>query len=186
MWYKCVMSMNYYEIQLLLNHAASQDQCTAVMDSVEKYITGKNGKIITKTLDDLQVLKYKINKNNVARYAYVSFEMDTNEILALKKMMGLNSDIIRYIVVKADKAEDLKKASFLIVNEKDYKNRSQDYWKDSIRYSNPNVLRIFTTERGKILSRKLVEGITRTKTSIMMRTLKKEIKKARTMAWLPL
>ena len=178
--------MTHYELQLLLNHALSNEQVTQAVDKIVKFIEDNGGKILTKEIGDIQPLKYKINKNNVARYTYLGITLPSDKVAELRYAIRIMLDIIRYIVVKVDSEKDFSPASFAIVSEKDYRNRTLDYWFANATYKNPNVLRLFTTERGKILTNRLVEGYVRKKDPKLMRQISQEIKRARTMAWLPL
>lgn len=183
---KITNGSNHYEVQLLLNHALSNDQVTEAIAKLSKFIEENQGQILKKEMGDLQVLKYKINKNNVARYIYLGITLPTDKIAAMRYEMRLSADIIRYIVINVETESQFTPASFAVVNEKDYRNRTMEYWFENATYKNPNILRLFTTERGKILTSRLVENYIRKYDPKFMRQLSQEIKRARTMAWLPM
>ncbi len=177
--------MRLYELHLLYNCDLSTEQAQEALKKLGDLIVKNGGKTLKTNLGELLVLKYKIKKSNVARYAYISMEYDPKAIAELDHTLRLTMDIHRHMINHVETEKEASPVSFEIVNEKDYRNRTSEYWMEHATFRQPNILRIFTTERGKILPRKSVAYISKFDNDAFMRQLKNQIKIARKMAWLP-
>lgn len=177
--------MRLYELHLLYNCDLSTEQVQDALHNLCDLIAKNGGKALKTAIGELIVLKYKIKKSNVARYAYIAMEYSPELVAELERTLTLTTDIHRFMISLTEEEKNMKPVSFEIVNEKDYKQRTQEYWNEHATFKHPNILRLLTTERGKILPRRSVAYITKFDSDAFMRSIKVQIKIARRMAWLP-
>lgn len=178
--------MRLYELHMLYNCDLTANQVEEAVGELSTLVANHNGKVNKTHIGDIIVLKYKIKKSNVARYVYMSIEYDPAKIAELNRILSLKFDIHRFLINAVEKKEEMNPVTFAIANEKDYRQRKSDYWDSHAVFKYPNILRLLTTERGKILPRKSVQEITKHKhIEKLMRRVKVQIKIARFMAWLP-
>lgn len=177
--------MRLYELHLLYNCDLTAEQTQEAVNTLCANIAKAGGKIVKSSVGDLIVLKYKIKKSNVARYAYIAMEYQPALVAELENTLKFIVDLHRHMLNVVASADAFESVSFEIANEKDYRQRAADFWTKHATFKHPNILRLLTTERGKILPRKSVQYLTKFCTDAFMRQIKVQIKIARKMAWLP-
>ncbi len=177
--------MRLYELHLLYNCDLTSEQTQEAVNTLCDNIAKTGGKIVKSSVGDLIVLKYKVKKSNVARYAYVAIEYKPELVAELDNSLKFVADLHRHMINAVTTADAFESVSFEIANEKDYRQRTAEFWTKHATFKHPNILRLLTTERGKILSRKSVQYLTKFCTDAFMRQIKVQIKIARKMAWLP-
>ncbi len=88
--------MNNYLLTILINDKLSEKERKELLDSVSKNF----GKLVKEELWGSRYLSYPINHNEKAFYTHYEFESEPNTISSLDKMLKLNEDIIRYLLVR--------------------------------------------------------------------------------------
>lgn len=89
--------MNKYLLTLLINDKVSEKDRKELISSV----TRNFGKVVKEDLWGSRYLSYPIKHNEKAFYAHFEFESEPNKISGLDKLLKLNEDIIRYLLIRA-------------------------------------------------------------------------------------
>ncbi len=106
--------MALYEAVFIARQDLTAESVDALSDKLSKIITSSNGKIIGKEYWGLRSLSYKINKNPRGHYFSLNIESQNEGIDELKRICGINEDVIRSLIIKVD--EHSKEASALMVS----------------------------------------------------------------------
>lgn len=88
--------MNNYQLTLLIKHDLDEKERKALLESILKNFT----KVVKEDIWGARDLAYSIKRNDKAFYAHFEFEADAKTIPSLDKMIKLNEDIIRYLLIK--------------------------------------------------------------------------------------
>jgi small subunit ribosomal protein S6 len=90
--------MNTYQLTMLINPDLEEKKRGDLLASVTKNF----GKTLKEDLWGNKSLAYDINHQNKAFFAYYEFELEPVKISSLDKMVKLNEDIMRYLLLKVD------------------------------------------------------------------------------------
>lgn len=90
--------MNNYQLTLVISNKLEEKERKGLLDSLSK----KLGKVEKQDLWGVRGLSYPIKKHSAAFYAHYEFSTDPKEISSIDKMVKLNEDIIRYLLLKKD------------------------------------------------------------------------------------
>ena len=88
--------MNNYLLTILIKQDLDEKDRQAILDSVKKNL----GKLNKEDIWGSRELAYPIKHMEKAFYAHFEFESDPATIPPLDKMLKLNEDIIRYLIVR--------------------------------------------------------------------------------------
>ena len=99
--------MNNFEITLLVSSDNTKNNLNKIGDDFEKSIVDQNGTIVGKEDWGLSDLAYKINSLNKAFYLYYQINFEGQKVQALKKNISQNEKIIRYLIIKVNKHDEL-------------------------------------------------------------------------------
>lgn len=88
--------MNSYQLTLLIKNDLAEKTRKELLDSVTK----KFGKLEKEDLWGNKNLAYPIKKQDKAYFAHYEFDAEPKEISGLDKMLKLNEDIIRYLLIR--------------------------------------------------------------------------------------
>lgn len=88
--------MNNYLLTVLVNDKLSEKDRKELVDSISKNF----GKLTKEDLWGSRYLAYPIKHNDKAYYAHFEFEAEPQIISSLDKMLKLNEDILRYLLVR--------------------------------------------------------------------------------------
>lgn len=94
--------MHNYELVYILQADLDEATLTAAVDSIETLIKNSKGEIAKSDKWGKRRLAYPIRKMKEGYYVFISFQMDPSEIVNLKRSLGYNEQVLRYIVVRAD------------------------------------------------------------------------------------
>ncbi|OQM34270.1 30S ribosomal protein S6 [bacterium endosymbiont of Pedicinus badii] len=95
--------MYHYELVFMV-HPDYSSKISKILDKYEKFILTNNGKIHRKEDWNRRQLAYSINNLKKAHYILMNFEIkEKNTILKIKKMLKMDSCIIRNIIIKNKK-----------------------------------------------------------------------------------
>ncbi|MFZ3150388.1 MAG: 30S ribosomal protein S6 [Anaerolineaceae bacterium] len=97
--------MHNYELVYILQADLDEATLAAAVDNVEALLKNNNGEIVKIDRWGKRKLAYPIRKMNEGYYVFVSFNYDPKDVATLKRTLGYNEQIIRYIVVRADGKE---------------------------------------------------------------------------------
>lgn len=101
----------HYEILFIISNKFTKDEAAKSFDKVAKLITELTGEITLKDFWGKKKLAYAIDLENYGYYALFEFDLDGSRLKDLDEKLRLDSEIIRFMVVKKKiKSEaDLKK-----------------------------------------------------------------------------
>jgi small subunit ribosomal protein S6 len=136
--------MALYEAVFIARQDLTAENVDSLSDKLSEIITSHKGKIIKKEYWGLRNLAYKINKSLRGHYVCLNIESEDEGLTELKRIAGLNEDIIRsnIFVVK----EHAKEPSELMVSA-----TAKDYKPEPINKKDNNVPRTaFAAEVAKI------------------------------------
>ncbi|KKQ65011.1 MAG: 30S ribosomal protein S6 [Candidatus Daviesbacteria bacterium GW2011_GWA2_38_24] len=88
--------LNNYQLTLLVNTKVDEKEREALLDSIEKKVK----KVEKKDLWGNRDLSYPIKHQNKAYYAHFEIEAESKEITDLDKILKLNEDILRYLIIR--------------------------------------------------------------------------------------
>ena len=99
--------MNNFEAILLINANLTVKKIESIEKLFEKNVKKLGGSIIAKENWGLRNLSYKIQSAKKAFYSFFQITFKGSKIQDLKQTLSLNEDIIRYLVIKVKKHEEL-------------------------------------------------------------------------------
>lgn len=92
--------MPTYTLTLLLKNDLDDKKRKGILDEIKGKIESDLGKITKEDLWGSKNLAYKIKHQDKAYYAYFEFESEPSKISSLDKMIKLNEDVIRYLLIR--------------------------------------------------------------------------------------
>ncbi|MGY2736516.1 MULTISPECIES: 30S ribosomal protein S6 [Sphingomonas] len=98
--------MALYEHVFLARQDLAQAQVDALAEIATKIVNDNEGRVIKTESWGLRSLAYKIAKNRKAHYVMLEIDAPGNVIAELERQTQINEDIIRYMTVKIDAAEE--------------------------------------------------------------------------------
>lgn len=99
-------NMNLYENIFIGRQDLSQQQIDALGVSLGLFVTQNKGEVVRSEYCGFRSLAYPIKKNYKGHYYIIQMKAPVNVIDELNRMMKINEDIIRHLIVKVDKFDD--------------------------------------------------------------------------------
>ena len=97
--------MALYEHVFLARQDLAQAQVDALAETATKIIEDNQGKVTKTETWGLRSLAYRIAKNRKAHYVMLEIDAPGHVVAELERQTQINEDIIRYMTVKVDEAE---------------------------------------------------------------------------------
>jgi len=97
--------MALYEHVFLARQDLAKAQVDALAETATKIIEDNQGKVTKTETWGLRSLAYRIAKNRKAHYVMLEIDAPGAVIAELERQTQINEDIIRYMTVKVDEAE---------------------------------------------------------------------------------
>lgn len=91
--------MKKYEAIFIINPSLSDKDADEVMSAVNDIVKKNGGNITNSEKMGKKKLAYKIKKNREGIYYKIEFEIKPTATLAIKKVLQINANIIRFIIV---------------------------------------------------------------------------------------
>ena len=98
--------MNLYESVFIGRQDLSQQQMEALGVSLSLFVTQNGGDIIRGEYCGLRSLAYPIKKNRKGHYYVMQIKSDAPLVTELGRIMKINEDIVRQLIVRVDKFND--------------------------------------------------------------------------------
>ena len=164
--------MNQYETVFILTPVLSDVQMKEAVEKFKGILTAEGAEIINEENWGLKKLAYPIQKKSTGFYQLIEFKAEPQVIEKLEINFRRDERVIRFLTFKMDKyAVDVKKKKYCR-----FKKSGIKY----IDYKDPEFLKKFLNEQGKILPRRI------TGTSLkFQRRIAQAVKRARHLALLP-
>ena len=93
-----------YETVYIVRPNLDDESVDRTVASLEEYIKGLGGTLISTDKKGRRRLAYEVNKMRDGFYVMTRFEAKSEAVAQLKRMMTLSEDIIRSIIVVLDEA----------------------------------------------------------------------------------
>ena len=97
--------MPLYEHVFLARQDVSSAQVEALVKQFSDVITAGGGKVTKNEYWGLKGLAYKMKKSRKAHYALMNIDSPPAAVAEMERLMGLNTDVIRFITVKVEAHE---------------------------------------------------------------------------------
>ena len=99
--------MNNFEITLLISPNLTINKIESIGKLFEKNVNKLGGSIIAKEDWGLRDLSYKIKYAKKAFYNFYQMTFQGSKIPELKRKLSQNEEILRYLIIKVNKHEEL-------------------------------------------------------------------------------
>lgn len=96
------MSMNKYELAVVLSAKLEDDERTATIEKVKEYITRFGGTVTNVDEWGKKKLAYEIQKMKEAFYYFIKFESDSNCPNEVENSIRIMENIVRFLCVKEE------------------------------------------------------------------------------------
>ena len=101
--------MKKYEVMYIINANVEEEKRVGLIENFSKIITDHNG-VIEKTDEwGLRDFAYRIDDMTKGYYVVVTFEADNDAIKELDRLMRINPNIVRFMIVRLDEENQEKK-----------------------------------------------------------------------------
>ena len=192
--------MNQYETVFILTPVLSDVQMKEAVEKFKAILTQEGAEIINEENWGLKKLAYPIQKKSTGFYQLIEFKADPSVIAKLEVNYRRDERVIRFLTFKMDKyaaeyaakrrrgklimAQQQSEIRYLTPPSVDVKKKKYCRFKKNgikyIDYKDPEFLKKFLNEQGKILPRRI------TGTSLkFQRRIAQAVKRARHLALLP-
>ena len=92
--------MAKYEMLYLLNNELTDEAKEAEIAKYEGIVTSMNGSIVSTDKWGTKKTAYPINFKNEAYYVLMTFEADGKVVEELKRVAGIDADVVRRLITK--------------------------------------------------------------------------------------
>ena len=92
--------MHKYELIYILQADLDEATIDAAVETIENLIKSNQGEITKTDRWGKRKLAYPIRKMNEGYYVCVNFKCEPDEVANLKRSLGYNENVLRYIIVK--------------------------------------------------------------------------------------
>ena len=93
--------MHSYELVYILQADLDEATLATAVDTIQSLITSNQGEINKLDLWGKRKLAYPIRKMKEGYYVFISFNYPPEKVTDLKRTLGYNEQVLRYIVVRA-------------------------------------------------------------------------------------
>lgn len=94
--------MNKYELMFIVKTAAEGETYTNLVENYKKVITNAKGEISNSKDMGKRKLAYEINKEVSGLYYVVDFTANTDTVKELDRLLRLDENIIRHMIIRTD------------------------------------------------------------------------------------
>ncbi|MDO8659265.1 MAG: 30S ribosomal protein S6 [Candidatus Parcubacteria bacterium] len=110
-----------YEVGYLLVPTIAEEEVPAVYGNLKELVVSLGGEVIADEIPKMMGLAYSMtkvitnvrNKFNTAYFGWTKFTMDTAKVLELKKRLDLDTNIVRFLIVKTVKENTIAAKRFV-------------------------------------------------------------------------
>lgn len=98
--------MNFYEIAYIAKQDMTGDKLEMLAKRFEKVVKDFKGKILKREDWGLRNLAYRIQKNRKGHYMMLNVEAPATAVAELDRLMRLDEEVIRHLILKLDAPEE--------------------------------------------------------------------------------
>ncbi|MBQ2689457.1 MAG: 30S ribosomal protein S6 [Solobacterium sp.] len=97
--------MKKYEVMYIINAMVEEEDRKNLIENLAKIITDEGGKV-TKTDEwGMRDFAYPIDHMTKGYYVVVSFEAENAAVAEFDRLMGINLNVVRYLITRAEELE---------------------------------------------------------------------------------
>lgn len=93
--------MNKYETILIIRNDTTENQKREVISKIEEFMISK-GKITKSEVLGTKKLAYAIKGQDTGYYCLIEFEINSNVVYELERLLRITEEVLKYIVVKKE------------------------------------------------------------------------------------
>ncbi|SJZ37709.1 30S ribosomal protein S6 [Anaerorhabdus furcosa] len=94
--------MRKYEVMYIVNASLEDAKRQEVIESMHGIITNGGGKIVNVDEWGVKEFAYRIEDMTKGYYMVVTFEADNETVKEFERLMRINANIVRFMIVKQD------------------------------------------------------------------------------------
>lgn len=94
--------MREYELLYIVSGDKSESEATTAQDAVSKILTDHSAKVTSEDVQGRKRLAYEIAKQQHGWYVVNRFEVEPGQLPEIQRLLSLNGDVVRYLVVNAE------------------------------------------------------------------------------------
>tara|TARA_Y100001970_G_scaffold141848_1_gene174545 strand:+ start:2979 stop:3338 length:360 start_codon:yes stop_codon:yes gene_type:complete len=104
--------MNYYEVLYIVNPNYGKDKISEIINDINKHIESKKQSIVSHDFWGKKQLAYSVNKEKYGNYVLLHAEFSNSSFVNdFKQFLNLNSEVLKYLIVKLDEKPTFNKES---------------------------------------------------------------------------
>jgi len=94
-----------YEVTYIVRPNIDEEAVDKVSQAVDEFIKNLGGNVELTEKKGRRRLAYEVNKMRDGYYVYSVFTIKTDQVAAIKRMMTLSEDIIRFLIVVFEESQ---------------------------------------------------------------------------------
>jgi small subunit ribosomal protein S6 len=102
--------MSKYEVMYIINAGVEEEKRSALIEQLAGIITNEGGKILKTSEWGMREFAYEIDDMTKGYYVVVTFEADNAALNEFDRLMRINSNIVRYMIVNIDDKPETKES----------------------------------------------------------------------------
>lgn len=94
--------MRDYELVFIVSPEVAEENLTATLERVSRFITGKGGEISNMEPWGRRKLAYPIKNHREGHYVLAHFRLDPKDARELEASLNISEEVIRHLLVRLD------------------------------------------------------------------------------------
>lgn len=103
--------MSKYEVMYIINAGVEDDKRAALIESLNGIITREGGKVVNVNEWGIRDFAYRIDDMTKGYYVVVNFEADNAGVKEFDRLMRINPNVVRFLIVNMDEVKENKTAA---------------------------------------------------------------------------
>ena len=103
--------MSKYEVMYIINAGVEDDKRAALIESLNGIITREGGKVVNVNEWGMRDFAYRIDDMTKGYYVVVNFEADNAGVKEFDRLMRINPNVVRFLIVNMDEVKEDKPAA---------------------------------------------------------------------------
>lgn len=103
--------MSKYEVMYIINAGVEDDKRVALIESLNGIITREGGKVVNVNEWGMRDFAYRIDDMTKGYYVVVNFEADNAGVKEFDRLMRINPNVVRFLIVNMDEVKENKPAA---------------------------------------------------------------------------
>jgi small subunit ribosomal protein S6 len=98
--------MSLYEHVFIVRQDLSEAQAKTLIDDFSEVLSRGGGRVVYNEYWGLRTLAYRVKKNRKGHYAMLHIDAVPEAVAEMERLMGINSDVIRFVTLKVKKHQE--------------------------------------------------------------------------------